>query len=117
MYLKNALFPKIFNPFVPDSDSFGRFWKQFIFQPGCRIQSNFTISTDTCTSNDLSDCTCVSQEAGSQLIFQEGEKILDKFSYKPENFTRNCFCLLALAIGYRFLGYLILSFKFRKANR
>jgi len=85
--------------------------------PGCRIQSNFTVSTDTCTSNDLSDCTCVSQEAGSQLIFQEGEKILDKFSYKPENFTRNCFCLLALAIGYRFLGYLILSFKFRKANR
>ena len=61
------------------------------------------------TDSDIPDKTI--------YLYATGDDILRPFSYTSEHYWRNVGCLVALAVGFRFIGYLVLSFKFRKANR
>ena len=55
--------------------------------------------------------------ANTIYLYATGDDILRPFSYTSEHYWRNVGCLIALAVGFRFIGYLVLAFKFRKANR
>jgi len=61
----------------------------------------------------MDDCACI----GENYVYQTGDVILAPFGYKVEYYARNIGCLVALAVGYRLIGYFVLAFKFRKANR
>ena len=45
--------------------------------------------------------------------YLSGETILNRFGYNPENIERNIGIMFALAIGFRLIGYFILSLKYR----
>jgi len=64
---------------------------------------------------NYTDCGCL--KGGDKLYFVDGPKVIEPFSYKEEHYWRNVGCLCALAFGFRLLGYLVLVYKFRKANR
>ena len=57
------------------------------------------------------------EPANTIYLYATGDDILRPFSYTSEHYWRNVGCLIALAVGFRFIGYLVLAFKFRKANR
>jgi hypothetical protein len=42
-----------------------------------------------------------------------GDSVLKRFGYEPDNIERNIGIMFALGIGFRLIGYLILSFKYR----
>ena len=73
--------------------------------------------TSQCVPRDMFDCSCLVAESGNQYNYVSGESILDTFSYKVSNYWRNVACLCALAVGYRLVGYFVLVYKFRNANR
>jgi len=73
------------------------------------------------TCNCLQATACYDPEsdvpANTIYLYATGDDILRPFSYTSEHYWRNVGCLIALAVGFRFIGYLVLAFKFRKANR
>jgi len=91
---------------------------------------DYTVSCiqDENNDNDLY-CECIQADrcveemssgngiAKTLYQYRSGDQILEPFSYKSEYYWRNVGCLAALAIGFRLIGYLVLAFKFRKANR
>jgi len=70
-----------------------------------------------CQCLQAQSCVDESQNPVTLYQYRSGKDILAPFSYKEEYYWRNVGCLLALAVGFRLVGYLVLAFKFRKANR
>lgn len=50
---------------------------------------------------------------GAGTEYFSGDSVLKRFGYEPDNIERNIGIMFALGIGFRFIGYLILSFKYR----
>merc|ERR1712212_268557 len=73
------------------------------------------LGKDSCVC--LQADVCATDNPNKLYTYTTGDTILAPFSYKPEYYWRNMGCLAALAVGFRLIGYLVLAFKFRKANR
>lgn len=77
-----------------------------------------TVHKKNCfTKNHVNATECAKDDRSILYSYRNGDEIIAPFAYKEENYVRNIGCLLALAVGFRFIGYLVLAYKFRKANR
>ena len=45
--------------------------------------------------------------------YYSGASVLKRFGYEPDNIERNIGIMFALGVGFRLIGYFVLSFKYR----
>ncbi|CAG5085738.1 Oidioi.mRNA.OKI2018_I69.PAR.g10988.t1.cds [Oikopleura dioica] len=75
-------------------------------------------NTEFVNTNDANNVVRSSNEKCEEFYppgtkYLSGETILNRFGYNPDNIERNIGIMFALAIGFRLIGYLILSLKYR----
>jgi len=68
--------------------------------------NNFRPTLPQCSAPDVAEVAAL--EVPRPCQFQDGEDILDFYSFNPDNLVRDVCLLIALAVGMRVLGFITL---------